>query len=167
MKTLTLTRDDQNDLRTFGVLAYENGTRAAETIELPWADNAHDKSCIPAATYICELRYSPKHRYALFGVNDVPNRRDIEIHIDNVTATLLGCVGVGVTRGTLNGADAVLQSGVAFKAFMAAMGCGSYADLTSDEAVRGFKLAHPDAGKFTLIITDPPVQNPAPDGVTA
>jgi hypothetical protein len=164
MKEFTLSRDDQNESRSFGMLLRENGTRVAETIELPWLDNEAQKSCVPPERFVFALRYSAKHGYAVPGALAVPGRSNIEVHIDNVVQTLLGCIGLGTVRGTLEYpkesgvmVDAVLNSKTAFIAFMKEIGCENYAQLTSDEAVRGFCLAHPDSGQFAITFSNMPV----------
>ena len=120
---MNLYRDDQDSRRTFGKLMADDGTWVCDTLELPWLDNAHDVSCIPAGSYVCVLKYSPVHGKDLYWVTGVPDRPDIEIHIGNYVVPIpehphpdsKGCILVGNAR---NG-DMLVQSTVAFTRFMA------------------------------------------------
>lgn len=149
---MILQRDDQTATRTFGCLRADDGHVECQTLEKPWVNNAVDVSCIPEGRYVAQLRYSPHHGYAVYGVVGVPHRADIEIHIANAPSQLLGCIALGMSRD----GDDVDQSGVAFRAFMVARGCPEWATLLSDDAVTAFCAAHPEAARFTLVITDPP-----------
>src|SRR6185437_9859916 len=92
LEQLTLQRVRQNDFGTYGEVRDEAGTLECVTIELPWHENAHDISCIPAGTYIAERYYSPKHKCTVFRLLDVPNRDLVELHIANLPEDLLGCI---------------------------------------------------------------------------
>ena len=116
---MKLTRDDQNDTRTYGTLYDENGAVFCQTLELPDRGNAHGVSCIPVGTYRCVKRWSPKHGTDVFGVDHVPDRSDIEIHAGNTPKDSLGCILLGTERGQIDGVDAVLHSRVAVGALMA------------------------------------------------
>lgn len=116
---MKLTRDDQNDTRTYGTLTDETGAVFCQTLELPWLDNAHGVSCIPSGTYRCTKRWSPKHMTDVFGVDRVPARSDIEIHAGNTPKDSLGCILLGTERGAIDGVDAVLHSRIAVGALMA------------------------------------------------
>jgi hypothetical protein len=152
MKQFTLPRDSQNEQRTFGTMLRENKTRVFETLEPP--------NPMPAGSYIWELRYSPSHKFAVFGALNVPGHDNIEIHPGNSAKDTKDCILPGLVRGTLDvdgeTVDAVLHSKSAFDAFMAEMGVASYASLTNDDMVAGFRLAHPDSGRFLLTITNAP-----------
>ena len=56
----TLTRTKTGDSGTFGNLRLDDGSLFV-TGELPWRDNAPQKSCIPAGTYTCAIYQSPEH----------------------------------------------------------------------------------------------------------
>ena len=142
-------RDSQDAVRTFGVMFTDDGTKECETIEKPWDNNAPGTSCIPAGSYTARLRYSPHHGFAVFGLVDVPNRSDIEIHAANLASQLLGCIALGESRGQINGVDAVMASQHAVDTFMAARGCAEYRDLRSDQAV-----TNADVPDFTLTVVD-------------
>lgn len=151
---MRLQRDSQDAARTFGTMAREDGTVECQTIERPWLDNANGVSCIPAGAYTCALRFSPHHGFAVFGVEHVPNRSDIEIHAANLPTQLLGCIALGESRGPLNGQDAVLASQAAVDVFMAARGCAGYRELTSEAKTQAWITAHPDASLFPLTVLD-------------
>ena len=128
---MRLVRDDQNAERSYGTIQHdgEDTTIVCQTLELPWRDNAHDVSCIPAGTYAVKLQFSPKHDRMLYHLQDVSGRGDVEIHIGNTVKDTLGCILLGESRGALDGVDAVLASHEAFDAFMALMN-GADFDLT-------------------------------------
>ena len=117
----------QNAVRTLGTLT---GTAIWQTLELPWLNNLKDKSCIPAGTYLCELRFSPVHNMKLFWITGVKDRDDVEIHWGNFARDTKGCVLVGMSRENA----AIDNSHTAFEQFM-----NSLAGVTS----------------FTLQIKDP------------
>ena len=139
---LTLIRDEFGSTFTRGVLQADGLT--LQTIELSWWPAADGSpgghsltSCVPPGAYELRLHSSAKHprTWALhnpvLGVyaepGDIPPglsytpRTDCLIHPDNVTATLEGCIGPGLTRGTLNGEPAVLSSVEAFAQLQAVL----------------------------------------------
>ncbi len=106
----------------FGVIRSEDGQFQCDTIERAYFQSGLTGGTwapkIPAGTYTCQRRMSPHFGYEVFEVMNVPNCTFIEIHIANTQNDLEGCIGLGEELGTLNGMDAVLQSGIAFKNFM-------------------------------------------------
>lgn len=118
MKLILLKRDDQDDVRTLGRMFDEDGLWMCETLELPWRDNQRGISCIPEGVYECKLAHSPSRGYPVYWLQDVPGRKDVQIHIGNFTKDIRGCILVGTKRGK----DSVLVSRVAFDDFMARMG---------------------------------------------
>jgi hypothetical protein len=100
------------------------------TAEDDWRQNAKGVSCIPAGTYLCRIRWSPKFQKKLFEVMKVPGRGDILIHSGNTEEDVEGCILLGERFGTLNVGDedtpgrpsrakmAVLDSRTALKRFM-------------------------------------------------
>lgn len=103
---LTLTRSASTEQGTLGVLVA--GSLMLRTIELPWRDNAADKSCVPAGEYEFVPYLSPKfgstwrlHNPALnvYGTGLVPEggRSAIEIHAANFARELEGCIAVGLS----------------------------------------------------------------------
>lgn len=91
------------------------------TLELPrvyqGAENVPQHCCIPAGIYPIGFYASPHNRRIVPIVKEVPDRSMIEIHIANKPADLLGCIGVGQTRGP--DPDWIGGSGKAFDALMA------------------------------------------------
>lgn len=102
------------------------------TVELPWKDNAQDESCIPAGTYKVTKHKSPKHGHCL-KIHDVPGREDILIHVANYVRQLLGCIGVGMSIGDMDG-DKVPDVGSSRKALNELMAV--LPDETTIEIVR-------------------------------
>lgn len=143
---MILERDASDSYATFGKMVSEDGMESYESLELAWADNQPNVSCIPVGTYACSLRFSPHHGYAVFGIDAVPGRMNCEIHAANLPSQLLGCVALGQRRGEIDGQRAILGSQAAVHAFMTARGAGTYQTLTSDAAVAaaqvpGFSLS--------------------------
>jgi len=120
MKQLNIIRFCYAPTGTFGYAQSENGV--LYTVERPWLSNAHGISCIPEGTFTCAPRFFHKDGYNAVEVKGVPNRQDILIHIANVPKDVEGCIGVGRKLGILMGDWAVLDSKLAFEAFMAEFG---------------------------------------------
>lgn len=81
------------------------------TIELPWAANEKNVSCIPEGYYLLRKRYSQKFRWHI-EVVAVKNRSSILLHpANNALNELRGCIAP-VTQ--LSGAGLGLQSRQAF-----------------------------------------------------
>lgn len=77
-----------NGLLTMGC----NSDPVCYTIELPWLNNAPNRSCIPEGTYVLRKRYSNKFRWHII-VMDVPGRSYILIHPANhALRELKGCI---------------------------------------------------------------------------
>lgn len=76
---------------THGVL-FLNGIFLGFTIELPWLENARNKSCIPEGSYILKARFSNKFKHHLL-LKNVLNRSLILIHAaNNAQLELKGCI---------------------------------------------------------------------------
>ncbi len=118
--TFLLKRVFQNDKLTQGVLIDDDGVFAT-TIERPWLNNQNNISCVPAGIYECVRYHSPKHDMDVFMLTNVPGREVIEIHIANIPADLLGCIGIGSGFGTIGNQRGVIGSAVAFHSFMMRM----------------------------------------------
>jgi Family of unknown function (DUF5675) len=107
MRHATLIRSPSTDHGTFGILKLDDGS-AFFTAELPWRDNQHDISCIPAGTYTFKKVNSPKHGECYMGV-DIPDRNAVEIHVANYAgdvtkgfrSDLEGCIALGKSFGLL------------------------------------------------------------------
>lgn len=73
------------------------------TLELPWADNHHNVSCIPEGVYLVEkCQPTAKRPYVYFHVLDVPERQGILWHPGNYTRQILGCILPGETHTDLD-----------------------------------------------------------------
>lgn len=127
-ETVTLVREPSQDYGTFGIMTLPDGTRF-HTLELPWRDNAPQRSCIPGGTYPVAIKNSPRFG-TVYRVNDVPNRSEILIHAGNTAgdkamgmkADVLGCILLGMGRGKIGNQPSVTSSKDAVKLFMDKMG---------------------------------------------
>lgn len=98
-------------------------------IELPWRDNARNRSCIPAGQYEARVVQSPRFGRC-YHVRGVPGRTGILIHAGNVAGDRdlglrshsYGCILPGAAPGTLWGQCAVLRSRFAVTDLMHATG---------------------------------------------
>lgn len=88
----------------------ETNEELCVTMELPWRNNERGRSCIPAGTYRCCLRWSEKHQRKVYEICDVPGRSDIEIHSANWPEQLLGCVATGTAFGKIEGRRGISES---------------------------------------------------------
>ena len=125
----TLTRAESTDQGTFGVLVF--GGQTVRTVELPWRDNAKQRSCIPVGSYRCAIVQSPRFG-RVYGVQNVPGRTHVLIHSANFggdvnlgwTTQLHGCIApcqrVGMMRNNAGKMQmAGLVSRPALNSFMA------------------------------------------------
>lgn len=115
-KKVSICRILENDYGTFGVLIYDN-KMICLTLEDKWVDNTVNISCIPEGTYQCKIVESP-HFGHVYEVMDVPDRTHILIHKGNTHEDTQGCILPGSRYGELIGVPGILESGVAFNAFM-------------------------------------------------
>lgn len=91
-----------------GVWSFDLCVDTFYAIELPWRNNAHDTSCVPAGTYALIPYFSPKHNaqtwclhnpaLSVYGTDPVPagGRDHCEIHSANWAEQLLGCIALGL-----------------------------------------------------------------------
>lgn len=120
-----LVRHSTDAQGTRGTIAV--GNRRWHTLELPWADNQPQVSCIPSGRYPCVLRRSPRFG-SVYHVRDVPGRSYILIHSGNYAGAkpykshVLGCILLGKRTGIMAGQRAVLSSRQAVREFMEYMG---------------------------------------------
>jgi len=110
MKIFILPRFIQDNKGTFGVLMTKGF--ACFTIERPWKDNRQYISCIPAGEYIMVRDNKGKHKY--FKLLNVPDRKNIEIHVANFPEDVEGCIGFGESYND----QGVLESKHAINRFM-------------------------------------------------
>lgn len=117
MKELTLKRVAADADGTYGVLI--DDTRPfAVTLERPWVDNQPNVSCIPAGTYTCARKQSPRFGNT-FEITGVPGRSHILFHAGNTAADTEGCVLVAEEFTTMRGGMAVGSSRRGFSELMA------------------------------------------------
>ncbi len=121
MKRLKLQRLTDTGDATFGMLVDGEANEIAITLEPPWRDNRENESCIPPGEYVARRRWSNKHGCELFGIEGVPDRSNIEIHIGNYPRDTDGCVLVGRRSSVIDDERCIVGSVDAFKAFMRAM----------------------------------------------
>jgi hypothetical protein len=69
------------------------------TVERPWIDNKPNISCIPQGTYKlswCDTQTAGNRRGRGLGIEKVPGRSLIRIHVANKAEDVMGCIGVGM-----------------------------------------------------------------------
>lgn len=130
--TYTLRRFQSQVYGTEGTWYDENDQQFMVSLERPWLNNQAKVSCIPPGpggdiTYLCKRIQSPDQELETpgspdrFAVTGVEGRDDVEIHVGNWIRNSKGCILTGEAFGVLEGEQAVLNSKVAFDAFMARM----------------------------------------------
>jgi hypothetical protein len=100
---LLLTRDpypEDPDAPTMGVMTADGLGSALQTLELPWHGNRQFVSCIPEGEYPLVMTWSEKRRTIWPHIANVPGRSAIEVHTGDWAKDSLGCVIVGMVRGT-------------------------------------------------------------------
>lgn len=88
------------------------------TVEKLYADNKPFYSAIPLGYYTCQRGMYNRGGYETFEVMNVPGRTEIKIHIANVAAELLGCIGLGLRFGYPYKKYGVVYSKSAHSGFM-------------------------------------------------
>jgi hypothetical protein len=132
MNRVVLQRLHSDDQGTFGELTIPGTTLV--TLELPWRDNARNKSCIPAGEYVVRWSLSPRLKKYTYEITHVPGRGGIRIHAGNfagdrdkgLRSDSLGCPLMGMRRGVLHGQRAVLASANAVTRLASALGRKSF-----------------------------------------
>ncbi len=126
MRKATITRFESGPLGTYGKMVTDNGYQCYSA-ELQWLDNKPNISCIPTATYLCEIVDSPKFG-RVYEVKDVPGRKNILAHKGNFSASegygksdIEGCILLGNAISEIAGQKALLSSKDAVARFMADM----------------------------------------------
>lgn len=118
MRKFKLKRTSKNELRVRGEWLDENGKKLFDTLELPDKNNANRVSCIPVGTYKC-IRHVPNNKRLLnskvryvYWLQDVKGRSYIYTHIGNTALNILGCILIGMGKGTfrLPGPDNILRT---------------------------------------------------------
>jgi len=117
---LRLQRLAMLDQCTLGVLSIGN-VPFCFTVERPWLNNAPNISCIPAASYPVKwvvTGTSGNRNGRGLGVENVPDRTLIRIHVANVADEVQGCIGVGLQRHDFRRGQGVSQSRAALSKLM-------------------------------------------------
>lgn len=117
---MILTRCAKTQSATYGVLKAEGEAPFAVTLELPWRENAHDVSCIPAGDYVCKRVISPKFGET-FEITGVDGRENILFHKGNTATDTHGCVLIGESFATLGDGPGIGDSKHGFDEFMREM----------------------------------------------
>jgi len=117
---LTLLRDNAGDERTFGAL-FDGTMIVCQTLEPGDKDVDHPR--VPPGFYVCEphgwakdTTLTKKRTWALIGrtVSHQPEpgvpRAACLLHAGNRDSDSLGCILVGVLRGTIDGEPVILNS---------------------------------------------------------
>lgn len=121
MKKATIQRIEGLNV-TKGV--FRSGTFTCDTLELPWKDNQHNISCIPAGTYVCSVSHMGTMNIDAYLLAGVPNRGGIFIHPGNYAfgkqVDTEGCILIGNAFEDRNGdgTDDVVNSRATFAQFM-------------------------------------------------
>jgi hypothetical protein len=105
---------------TLGVLSINN-IPFCFTVERPWLNNAPYISCIPAASYPVKwvtTETSGNRNGRGLGVENVPERTLIRIHVANTADEIQGCIGIGFQRHDFKRGMGVSQSRPALSALM-------------------------------------------------
>lgn len=105
LPVVEITRQPSSAKQTLGEMEVKKNGQTqfrCKTLELPWLNNAPQKSCIPTGTYKVVPRFSPKYGNH-FHVMAVPNRSYILIHQGNYYKDILGCILVGAAHSDING----------------------------------------------------------------
>lgn len=101
----TITRQSHEEKQTLGELSlFDNNETEifkCKTLELPWLNNATQKSCIPTGSYKVVPRTSHKFKKH-FHVTEVHGRSYILIHAGNYHWDILGCILVGDSLKDIN-----------------------------------------------------------------
>jgi hypothetical protein len=91
------------------------------TVERPWLNNARGISCIPAASYPVKwvtTQTAGNRSGRGLGVENVPDRKLIRIHVANYASQVEGCIGVGMERADFPQGRGVGNSGRALRKLM-------------------------------------------------
>jgi len=115
MQECQIIRGPSTDQGTFGKLWLPDFEYYS--LELPWKDNQHDISCIPAGEYEV-VPYHSSHLGQIYRIKDVPGRTNIRIHAGNWAGDMSkgyrtdskGCIFLGLGRSQLSGQEAVVYS---------------------------------------------------------
>lgn len=135
MKTITITRKQQDKNQTLGFITIENMDGlplfASLVLERGWRNNKKGKSCIPCGEYLIVLEKSARFNTLLWEVKGVKNRSECKIHASNYWYQINGCMAPGLKVKDINkdGYQDVTASRTALAALHAAMGNDTQAKI--------------------------------------
>ena len=114
---LTLKRASFTEQGIFGYLFDEQGNQIAVTLEraFPVPGSGLWQPAVISGLYTCQRRRSPRFRYDVFMLLDVPGHDFVEIHKGNWEENSTGCILLGTT---IDG-SMITESKIAFYKFMA------------------------------------------------
>ncbi len=130
VRKVTLTRTETSNEGTFGIVKTDSGL-SLYSGELPWRQNAHGISCVPALVCVVQRIVSPKHG-PCYCLTDVPGGRTMcEFHKGNFCGDISkffksdveGCIVLGNALGVLAGQACVINSKDAIARFEADLEC--------------------------------------------
>lgn len=87
------------------------------SLELPWLNNASNASAIPAGAYDAFIRNSPSNG-TVVELKNVPDCTNIQIHKGNFISDTVGCVLIGMGKGTSTANPTLTESKAGVDAFM-------------------------------------------------
>ena len=137
---ITIYRQYPGEKCTSGYLAV-NDVIVAYTLERPWKDNQANISSIPTGAYKAKLRYDHKDHWRI-ELLDVPDRKNVQIHVGNEPDDSLGCILVGKKLG--NDLCSLQQSAAAYKDLKKSFYGTEEPNSTPDKDI---KIKIVDAGK--------------------
>jgi len=113
MNRLVIDRGNSTNEGTFGEAQLVNPAGVVlwhgDSLELPWRNNAHMISCVPAGVYRAHVIFYAHMNRNVYELESVPNRTDCLIHPANWAGDvalgfhtdLLGCTGLGYGIGLI------------------------------------------------------------------
>lgn len=116
---LTLTRIHSGASGIFGIMTDMRGDSIAETLEHAY-DQGEGKFApkIPAGTYKCVRRLSPRFHFDVFMLENVPGCNFIEIHPGNYDKDSEGCILVGEITSEIDRYEMITKSRDTFEKLM-------------------------------------------------
>lgn len=124
MKTIILTRTEDNGVQATGNIRSSDGFFGRFTLERPWKGNKPNISCIPPGEYLVQWTFSWKLMRRTFQVMNVPSRSGIRIHPGNYFFDIEGCIllGSGYLDMNHDGKKDIINSKKTTREFEAYMG---------------------------------------------
>lgn len=124
MKTLILTRTNDDGKQTKGTLRSKDGIWGRFTLERPWKNNQTNISCIPKGEYLVKWTFSYRFLRYTYQVMNVPGRSGIRFHKGNFFFNVEGCILLGSGYSDINhdGEVDIINSTQTMKEFEILMG---------------------------------------------